>query len=62
MEEPTSDKERSSTNKSKESNPKTQGWIRIHQEENMRPYPADEQLEKEIPSHGRKIREGQEKP
>ena len=57
MDEATSDKENSSAGESKQSQQKTQGWIRIHLEEKIKPPPVDEPLGEKIPSPGRRIRE-----
>ncbi len=50
MGEDTRDKERFSTGESKKSKSKitkVKGWIWMHQEENTKLYPADEQLDEE---------------
>jgi len=61
MEEATKDKQ-SSTSGSKKNKPQTQGWIRMHSDEAVKPPPVEEPLDTEAQPPERKIRKDPEKP
>jgi hypothetical protein len=61
MEEATSDRE-SSESESKKNKQKTQGWIRMHTDEQVKPPSFDEHLDEESQPRDRKDRKELEQP